>query len=91
MDQAFFLRARRLLDRQPAPPTLPALLEQVAAQRAASPTVTACAQAPAILDTNNQADALAILILGRPGWRVARQIQHGCFNRAAAAHRVNTP
>ena len=91
MDQAFFLRARRLLDRQPAPLGLPALLDRLAAQRAASPTVIASAQAPAVLHGETQTEALCVLILGKPGWRAARQVQHGCFNRAVAAHRVNTP
>ena len=89
MDQSFFLRAKRLLDRAPAPPSHQALLDHLAAQRAASPTARASAQAPTLMDPDNQPGALAALILGEPGWRAARRIQRGCFNRAATARRVN--
>ena len=89
MDQSFFLRAKRLLDRQPAAPSHQALLEHLAAQRTASPTACASAQAPAPMDPDDQSDALAALILGEPGWRAAGRIQRGCFNRAATARRVN--
>jgi hypothetical protein len=89
MDQSFFLRAKRLLDRPPVAPSLQALLDHVAAGRAASPTVKASAQAPAPVDPDNQSDALAALILGEPGWRTAGRIQHGCFNRAETARRSN--
>ena len=89
MDQSFFLRAKRLLGRQLAPPSHQALLDHVAAQRAASPTVRACTQAPAFAECEYQSDALAALILAEPGWRVASRIQRGCFSRAGTARQVN--
>lgn len=46
MDQAFFLRAKKLLgQRQPAPLDHPALLAAIAAQQAATPTARIAARA----------------------------------------------
>ena len=91
MDQAFFLRAKRLLERRPCTPTYEALLDHVAAQRAGCPTVRACAEAPAAPNPQDPSDPLTALILGEAEWRVAGRIQRGCFNRAATARRVNGP
>ncbi len=91
MDQSFFLRAKRLLERQPAAPSHQALLDHLAAQSAASPTVRACAEAPVATDSQNASDPLPALILGEADWHVARRTQRGCFSRAATARRVNRP
>jgi hypothetical protein len=90
MDQAFFLRAKRLLDRQKVAPTHQALLAHLADQRAACPTVQACGAPLPVAEGASEADALTALILAEPGWRIAARIQRGCFNRAAAARPVNT-
>jgi hypothetical protein len=91
VDQAFFLRAKRLLDRRPAAVSHQGLLAHLSDQRAACPTVRACAEPlPSFQDSGDQG-ALAALLLAEPGWRVAVRIQRGCFNRAAAARPVNTP
>ena len=90
MDQAFFLRAKRLLDRQPEAPTHQALLARLADQRAASPTAQASAQPLPTADAGDDHDALAALLLAEPNWRIAARIRRGCFNRAAAARPVNT-
>ncbi len=89
MDQAFFLRAKRLLEQRPAL-SHQALLAHLAEQRAACPTVQACAEPLPDLREEGDLDALAVLLLAEPGWRVAARIRRGCFNRAAAARPVNT-
>jgi hypothetical protein len=88
MDESFFLRARRLLDRQPAALTHADLLAQLAARQAACPTVQASREPAAPRELPGEPDAVAALILGESGWRRAASIQHGCFNRAAAIRRV---
>jgi hypothetical protein len=90
VDQAFFLRAKRLLERRPAL-SHQALLAHLAEQRAASPTVQACAEPLPALRDEGDLEALAVLLLAEPAWRVAARIQRGCFNRAVAARQVNTP
>lgn len=90
MDQAFFIRAKRMLERRPAV-SHQALLAQLADERAASPTVQASAEAVPALPEHADQEALAALLLAEPGWRVAARIQRGCFNRAAATRPVNTP
>jgi hypothetical protein len=90
VDQAFFIRAKRLLDRRPAV-SHQALLAQLAQERAACPTVQACIEPTPAPEHDGDQEALAALLLGEPGWRVAARIQRGCFNRAAAARPVNTP
>lgn len=91
MDQAFFLRAKRLLERQRTAPTHQALLDHVEGQRAACATVRAAAEAASNDGFNEGADPLTTLLLGEADWRIAGRIQRGCFSRAATARRVNRP
>jgi hypothetical protein len=90
VDQSFFLRAKRLLAPRPAALSHQALLARLAEQRAAAPTVQACAEPAPTLGDDSELEALAVLLLAEPGWRVAARIQRGCFNRAEAARGVNT-
>ncbi len=92
MDETFQLRARRLLDgRQPARLDFSVLRAALGAQQAAS--AAACAQARAADRSAPaaQSDPLTELVLAGPGWRQAVSAQRGCFNRAEAGRRVNTP
>ncbi|HEY0116025.1 MAG TPA: hypothetical protein VGB54_09920 [Allosphingosinicella sp.] len=91
MDQAFFLRAKRLLE-QRHPPRLDhrGLVDMLAAQLEASPTARAARRFPAAV-LPDQPQAIAALILAEEGWQRAVESQAGCFNRAAAVRRVNTP
>jgi hypothetical protein len=89
LDQAFFLRAKRLLERRPASLSHQALLARLAEQRAGCPTVRACAEPVADLRDEDDLEALIVLLLAEPGWRVAARIQRGCFSRAVAARPVN--
>jgi hypothetical protein len=91
MDQSFFLRAKRLLDRRPSVPSHSVLLDHLAAQRASSLTVRASTLLPAAAEPADGSDALCALILAEPEWRIAGRIQRGCFNRSATARRVNRP
>jgi hypothetical protein len=89
MDQAFFLRAKQLLDqRRPARLDHRMLVAAVVARQAASPSARAAARTG---DRESQAaaDTLVALLLARPEWRPAATIQRGCFNRAVAARAVN--
>jgi hypothetical protein len=90
VDQAFFLRAKRLLERRPAL-SHHELLARLADDRAASPTVQASTQSAPALHDGGDPEALAALLLAEPGWRIAARIQRGCFNRASAIRLVNTP
>ena len=91
MDEAFFLRARRLLDGSP-PERLDyfQFVAEVVARQAACPAsivgnkVNDAGAAPV------DADTVTRLILGKDGWRSAARDLDGCFNRAAARRRVNT-
>jgi|GEM_PF-5143838 len=89
MDQAFLLRAKRLLERQPAALSHDALLDRLAARQEDCPTVQASRAPAAPCEVLGEPDAVAILVLGGAGWRRAASIQHGCFNRAAAVRGVN--
>lgn len=89
MDEAFFLRARRML--KPAPRTCPdhaSFAALTVARQDSSPTAQAnrrCAAAEGASDTA----ALASLLLAEPAWPEAAAGQAGCFNRAVAVRRVN--
>ena len=88
MDQSFFLRAQRLLDRrQPARLDHDLLVASIAARQAASPTVRAqrrCDQAVAHRDAQAGAPLDAIL-LGETGWEQAVRAQRGRFTRLGEA------
>lgn len=91
MDEAFLIRARRMLG-QPRRLRLDheTLVAQIFARQAATPTARIAAgvndSAPV-----GETDSAATLIKGGDGWRGARAAQDGCFNRAVAARRLNTP
>lgn len=91
MDEAFFLRARRLLgERQPARLDHRSFLAEVAARQAETPTARASARM-AGQPPPGATPPIAALIRGDSEWRQAVQIQGGCFSRAAARRAVNRP
>lgn len=90
MDEAFLIRARRMLG---APNRLrldhDSLVTQIYERQSATPTAriaTGVKNGPAV----DESDSAATLISGTDGWRGARAAQDGCFNRAVAARRRNT-
>ena len=90
MDQAFLLRAQRLLgDRKPAAIDHSRLLAIVAQRQAASPTALAQARCRDGGCVAAGPGALAALLLGEEGWREASHAQAGCFNRAIATRPLN--
>jgi hypothetical protein len=93
MDQAFFLRAKRLLEqRRPARVDHDMLLGTLQARQAASPTAAAASRyRTAAPPPREGQQALTALVLAEENWRGAAETQAGCFNRAVAARRVNTP
>ena len=93
MDQAFFLRAKRLLEqRQPARVDHSMLISALESRQAASPTAAAASRCPAAAaPAQDGQQAITALILAEESWPEAAQAQAGCFNRAVAARRVNTP
>ena len=92
MDEAFFMRAQRLLgERRPLRIGHDDLVARVTALQADSPTARVAAAiraAPADADGHQP---LSVLLLGEHGWRGCVPIQEGCFSRAAAKRRVNGP
>lgn len=95
MDQAFFIRARRLLDldgvgrSEPAPLDHATLVAAIAARQAATPTARAASRCRPAADGADEA-ALVTLVLGGDGWREAAAKRCFCFNRAATARPLNT-
>ncbi|HEX9933394.1 MAG TPA: hypothetical protein VGB08_11180 [Allosphingosinicella sp.] len=83
MDHAFFLRAERMLAREPVGIDYGMLVASLAAHQSASATARAareCRRAGGFA----RSDALAELLAGGPAWRSARRAQRGSFRRAAA-------
>jgi len=91
MDQAFFRRAKRLLERQRTPLSFAQLSAQVAVRQAGSPTAQASAAPQREPQEADGADALAALVLVEEDWRRAVSTQGGCFSRAVAKRRVKEP
>ena len=92
MDQAFFLRAQRLLEeRRPARLDHGALLAAVTARQGACPTARAAAAPPSAAPGATEAEALVSLLLARPAKGSAAPAAPNCFNRAVAARAVNRP
>jgi hypothetical protein len=90
MDQAFFLRAKKLLEqRQPARLTHEAFVQAVNQRQGETPTALAASRCT--MEPAGEPEALVTLLSGAENWRAAAQIQRGCFSRAVAARRVNTP
>jgi hypothetical protein len=91
VDEAFFMRAKRLLgERQPLRLDHDDLVSQVKARQAETPTARFSEKPVAVpRQAACGTDMLATLLLCQTGWRGAVQIQHGCFNRAAAKRPVN--
>jgi hypothetical protein len=91
MDQAFLLRARKLLEQRPLTPfSHRELLAAVASQQEARPTAlmaARCQSRPA----NGETEALAALLLAEAA-DVPKSADSlcACFSRAVAARRVNT-
>lgn len=91
MEEAFLIRARRILGR---PQRLrldhDLLVAQISERQTATPTARIAADVKKVAPAS-EADSAATLIGGAKGWRGARAAQDGCFNRAVAARRLNTP
>ena len=89
MDQAFLMRARRLLDERRTTLDHAALLSHIISQAAATPTFQASVAINQIRANDDEGERVCALILGTSEWRSAARRQGGCFNRAAAKQRVN--
>ena len=89
MDQAFLLRAQRLLDQRPSAQLRYDEFSALAVVRQEStPTARANGRCAAELKTQSSPAALAALLLGEPGWNEAAAGQC-CFSRAIATRRIN--
>ncbi len=92
MDEAFLLRAKRLLDqREPAQIDHRTFVAEINARQAGTATAKASAEASRHRDEPGLTSPVATLILGDLEWARAVRIQAGCFNRAAARRAVNRP
>ncbi len=91
MDEAFLIRAGRMLG-QPQRLRLDhdMLVAQIYERQTATPTARIAAGVKKAAPVG-EANSAATLIGGAKGWRGARAAQDGCFNRAVAARRLNTP
>ena len=89
MDQAFLLRAQRLLD-QPASahPLYSELAAIAVARQDSSPTVQAQGRCATRLKHQSSPTALAALLLGEEGWPEAAAGQ-SCFSSAIATRRIS--
>ena len=89
MDQAFLLRAQRLLDQRPSVHPLYSELAALAvARQDSTPTAQAHGRCATQLKTQSSPTALAALLLGEEGWSEAAAGQC-CFSRAIATRRIN--
>ena len=90
MDHSFFLRAKRLLDRERATEVDHRMMvAALAAHQAASPTARASAGDGQPCGKRGSGEPLPEIILGSESWRDAAAAQGGCFNRSIAGRRVN--
>lgn len=91
MDEAFLIRARRMLG-QPSRLRLDhdSFVAQISERQISTPTAR-IASGVKKGQPVGEADSAATLIGGADGWRGARAARDGCFNRAVAARRLNTP
>ncbi len=91
MDEAFLIRARRMLG---APKRIrldhDSLVAQISERQIATPTARIAAVVNNVAPVG-ETDSAATLIKGGEGWRGARAAQDGCFSRAVAVRRLNTP
>jgi len=91
MDQAFLLRAKRLLEQRPSDCLHHSEFAAIAvARQEATPTAQAHGRCTSATTVRADPAALASLLLGESGWSEAAAGQCGCFSRAVAARRVNT-
>jgi hypothetical protein len=89
MDEAFLMRAGRLLKQRAAAPLQhEQLLATVTKQQRATPTARAQAQLPPPIEPAQQAP-LTALLLASAGWRDAGRRLSGCFSRPAPERRLN--
>jgi len=89
MDQAFFLRAQRMLEQRPSAHPHYADLAAIAVSRQDStPTARAHGRCTKELKSQSSPTTLAALLLGEPGWPEAAAGQ-SCFSRAMAIRRIN--
>ncbi len=91
MDEAFLIRARRMLGAlQRLRLDHESFVAKISERQIATPTARMASdvkKAPQV----GEADSAATLLGGADGWRGARAAQDGCFNRAVAARPLNTP
>jgi hypothetical protein len=89
MDQAFLLRAQRLLDQRPSVhPDYAELAALTVARQGLTPTAQAHGRCTTHLKSESSPTALAALLLGEEGWSEAAAGQ-SCFSRAMAIRRIN--
>lgn len=92
MDEAFLIRAWRLLGDSRRPRlSHESLIAQISDRQASSPTARLASGFVNDMPRSNEPDSAVTLVTGGEGWRGARAAQDGCFNRAVAARRLNTP
>ena len=90
MDQAFLMRAMRLLDRRPAAPLEHgSFVEAVIARQQETPTAQAAGRCRSPAARPERGDGLAALVLAEEGWRETAACRSGCFSRPVAARRGN--
>ena len=89
MDQAFLLRAQRLLDQRPsAHPDYAEFAARAVARQGSTPTAQAHGRCASQLKNESSPGTLAALLLGEKGWSEAAAGQ-SCFSRAIAIRRIN--
>ena len=89
MDQAFLLRAQRLLKQGPsAHPHYAEFAALAVARQDSTPTARAHGRCTSDLKCQSSPDTLAALLLGEDGWNEAAAGQ-SCFSRAMAIRRIN--
>lgn len=89
MDQAFLLRAQRLLEQRPSVhPHYAELAALAVARQVSTPTARAHGRCASGLKSQSSSAALAALLLGEEGWSEAAAGQ-SCFSRAMAIRRIN--
>jgi hypothetical protein len=90
MDEAFLLRARRLLDERRIPLDHGSLVDQISARQSETPTARAAAAVKESAATGDEDERVIALLLTERDWQTALRRQRGCFNRAAARRSLNS-
>jgi hypothetical protein len=89
MDEAFLLRARRMLDDRRVALDHDRLVRQISALQSETPTARAAAAVNEAAATDDEEERIVAMLLTEGDWRSAVRRQRGCFNRAAARRSFN--